>query len=27
VHDVRSTRDALRVLDALAAAREEGDHV
>ena len=27
VHDVRSTRDALRVLDALDAAREEGDLV
>jgi dihydropteroate synthase len=26
VHDVRSTRDALRVLDALEAAREEGRH-
>jgi dihydropteroate synthase len=27
VHDVRSTRDALRVLEALETAREEGDHV
>jgi len=27
VHDVRSTRDALRVLYALDTAREEGDHL